>query len=277
MRLFILPFTSFICFLLIVSCKKDSDNTSPKCEIVNINVFSLNDDVSLGQAFHQQILTSPGYHILDSVQYSTAYAHLNRIKNNILASSAIENKDKLAWKAYILKDDTTLNAFCTPGGYIYVYTGILKYLDTEDDFAGVLGHEMGHAALRHSTKAMTSEYGLNTILSLLGNITGSTATTLASVAAKLGTLRYSRCHESEADDASVRYLNGSAYKCNGAASFFQKLISSGSATSTPIFLSTHPDPGNRVISINTKSASLGCNTLIGYSGNTWANFKASLP
>ncbi|MBY0425933.1 MAG: M48 family metalloprotease [Cytophagales bacterium] len=282
MRPFVILFTAILALGIFTTCSKKSDDTSPNCEVVNINVFSLSDDVALGKSFHASILTTPGYAILDSVQYATAYGHLNRIKNNILASSAIENKDKLAWKAYILKNDTTLNAFCTPGGYIYVYTGIIKYLDTEDDFAGVLGHEMGHAALRHSTKAMTSEYGVGTLLSivtaLLGNSsTAAVASSIANIAANLGSLKYSRCHETEADDASVRYLNGSVYKCNGAASFFQKLIASGGTSSTPVFLSTHPDPGNRVTSINSKSASLGCNTLTGYSGGTWAAFKASLP
>ena len=64
----------------------------------------------------------------------------------------------------IIHDDSTLNAFCTPGGYIYIYTGILKFLDSEDEFAGVLGHEIAHADLRHSTRQMTKQYGVQILL-----------------------------------------------------------------------------------------------------------------
>ena len=53
-----------------------------------------------------------------------------------------------------------LNAFCTPGGYIYVYTGLIKYLDNEAQLAGVLGHEIAHADLRHVTDQLTEQYGV---------------------------------------------------------------------------------------------------------------------
>ena len=64
----------------------------------------------------------------------------------------------------LIDDDKTLNAFCTPGGFIYVYTGLIKFLDSEDQLAGVMGHEIAHAALRHSTRQMTKVYGVQTLL-----------------------------------------------------------------------------------------------------------------
>lgn len=262
-----------------LSTCKQNNSESPKCETIDINLFSLEQDKALGQRFHQQIISSGTYTILDTSAtgpYATQYAKLNDIKNKILVSSQIENKDKLAWKTYIIAG-TTLNAFCTPGGYIYVYTGIIKYLDNEDDFAGVMGHEMGHAALRHSTKSMTRDYGFDLVLSIINGVTNSqTASTLASIASNLSGLKYSRCHETEADDASVRYLSSTSYKCNGAASFFQKLINAG-AGSPPEFLSTHPNPDNRVEYINTRAAAVGCNTTVATTTTGWTTFQNSLP
>ena len=59
------------------------------------------------------------------------------------------------WELKIIHDDETLNAFCAPGGYIYVYTGLIKFLAHEDNLAGVIGHEIAHADLRHSTQQLT--------------------------------------------------------------------------------------------------------------------------
>jgi predicted Zn-dependent protease len=56
----------------------------------------------------------------------------------------VHSKD-FSWRIRIIANDSVLNAFCTPGGYIYFYTGILKYLESEDQLAGVMGHEMAHA------------------------------------------------------------------------------------------------------------------------------------
>ena len=79
----------------------------------------------------------------------------------------VDFKDEFDWRLRIIHDDSTLNAFCTPGGYIYIYTGILKFLDSEDEFAGVLAHEIGHADMRHSTRQMTKLFGVQLLLDVL--------------------------------------------------------------------------------------------------------------
>lgn len=242
-----------------------------------VNLFSLSDDKELGKQTRDQILANPTeYSILDEAQYPAAYAHLRRIRDRILNGGAVNHRSDFDWEVYIIHDDATLNAFCVPGGYIFVYTGIIKYLDTEDDFAGVLGHEIAHADLRHSTDAMTTEYGLNTLLSVvLGSAAQSTVT---QISASLLTLSFSRANETQADKYSVKYLCNTGYASNGAAGFFQKLIDSQQAGNTPAFLSTHPNPDNRVGNINAEAANLGCSTTPDANAvSTWANFKASIP
>lgn len=270
MRGFILLLVSF---LLLGSCKKNEDGTAT-CSTSNINLFSLQKDIDLGAQVSAEIANDPTtYPLLDESNYSTAYGHIRRITNKILNSGNVKHKDDFVWQVKIIHDDNTLNAFCTPGGYIYVYTGIIKYLDAEDDLAGVLGHEIAHADNRHTTETMTREYGISTLLQI---VLGNDPNTLVVLAKNLTDLKYSRCHEAEADDFSVRYLSGTNYRCNGAASFFQKIEDAG-GSSTPEFLSTHPDPGNRIQNINKQAQNKGCNTTTPASDAQYAAFKASLP
>lgn len=260
-------------FALSVSCgKKKSDDAGPDCETININLFNLDQDKTLGFQVDTQLVRQFGDTILKPEQYPKAYEHLQRITNNILNGGKVRYREEFVWQVRIINQDV-LNAFCTPGGYIYVYTGLIKYLETEDDLAGVMGHEIAHADLRHSTKSMTREYGLQTLFDI---ILGKDKGKLIRIASGLKGLQYSRCHESEADDFSVQYLAPTDYKCNGAASFFQKILESGGSR-PPVFLSTHPDPGDRVANINAKAASLGC--LNGENSNLtrYLEFKQSLP
>ncbi|CAA9261718.1 MAG: hypothetical protein AVDCRST_MAG95-2338 [uncultured Adhaeribacter sp.] len=240
-------------------------------------IFTIEDDISLGARVAGQVDSTyqAKGQLLDpaSPQNKAAYDHLNRIVNRILNSGQVAYRSEFAWDTKIIKDDNVLNAFATPGGHIYVFSGLIKYLDNEDQFAGVMGHEIAHADQRHSTKQLQRQYGLSVILSVaLGNNPG----TLTQIAANLATLSFDRNAEREADEYSVIYLSGTKYyACNGAAGFFEKILQEGQQGRTPEFLSTHPDPGNRVEAINTKAQALNCSTTPA-GGTTYQDFKRSL-
>lgn len=246
---------------------------SSGCKKGDLNLFSLQDDINFGKQTRDEILSDPAqYNVLSQSTYSTQYAYMNAIRDKILASGKVQHKDDFDWELYIIKDDQTLNAFCTPGGYIFVYSGLIKYLDNESSLAGVLGHEMAHADYRHSTTQLTEQYGLQTLLSIaLGN---SSQSQVAQVASGLLTLQFSRTHETAADKGSVEYLCPTMYNANGAGNFFAKLIADPNYQSVPTFLSTHPDPGNRVNTINSEATSKGCGTKTETS--TYTAFKNSL-
>jgi predicted Zn-dependent protease len=244
-----------------------------------INLFSLSDDINLGKQVEAQILSNPSqYPILDSARYASTYQYLKDIRNRILQSGKVSHVNDFQWKTYIIRNDTVLNAFCVPGGYIFVYTGIIKYLDNEDQFAGVLAHEIAHADQRHSTQSMTTQYGIQTLLDV---VLGKNQGALVQIASGLASLKFSRTHEADADAHSVMYLSGtqSYYACNGAAGFFQKLCSSPQGCNGgPAFLSTHPDPGDRITSINSKATELGCSITPNPASLThYQAFKSSLP
>lgn len=240
-----------------------------------INIFSIQDDKELGAQVNAEIRSQPQeYPILDPNAYATAYNYLYSMRNEILNSGQVTYKDEFAWELYIVKRDDIQNAFCTPGGYIYIYTGLIKYLDSKSALAGVLGHEMAHADKRHSTEQLTKIYGIQTLLDIaLGEDQGL----ISEVATQLVALKFSRNNETEADESSVNYLCPTRYEADGAAIFFEKLEQDGAA-SPPEFLSTHPSPDNRVENIKGLAAQKACVPSIPEDEEigSYNSFKASL-
>lgn len=245
------------------------------CGDGGFNLFSIEQDVQLGMQLREEVLSNPQeYPVLNRSQYPQAYSYVEGIVADILQSDDIRYKEEFPWEVYIIRDDNTLNAFAAPGGYIFVYTGLIKFLDSEDDLAGVLGHEMAHADQRHSTEQLTQTYGLALLLDV---VLGNDQSTITNILASLLSLQFSRGDEREADEYSVRYLCDTNYASNSAASFFAKLINEGNAASPPEFLSTHPSPENRVEDINAEAQELGCSTAFNSSQSAWNSFQNSLP
>lgn len=240
-----------------------------------INLFTIEDDKQLGLQVKAEIESKPGeFPVLDPVAYASAYNYINGIRNEILNSGRVTYKNEFLWEVYIIKQDDVQNAFCTPGGYIYVYTGLIKYLDSKSALAGVMGHEIAHADKRHSTEQLTKIYGIQTLLDIvLGNDQGL----LSQVATQLVGLKFSRDDEREADMASVTYLCPTKFEADGAADFFRKIVEGG-ATAPPEFLSTHPSPDDRVENIEAEAEQQGCTATISEAEEfgSYQEFKASL-
>ncbi len=219
------------------------------------NLFSIEDDKALGKQVSAQIASDPKtYPLLPERSNEEVYKYIRGLTQQLLRSGKVAHANDFDWQVQIIKDDKTLNAFAVPGGHLYVYTGLIKYLDSEDQLAGVMGHEIAHAAQRHSTQQMTKLYGLDALRQIA---TGQKdAGALAQLALGLATLKFSRSHEAEADEFSVIYLCNSNLNAAGAAGFFEKI--KGQGGNPPEFLSTHPDPGNRIKDIRAEAVKLGC-------------------
>jgi predicted Zn-dependent protease len=244
----------------------------PKSKGKGFNVFTLQQDIELGANVAKEIDGNPTeYPLLDSVKYKDVYAYLYKVRDNILRTGKVDYKDEFKWRLRVIKNDSTLNAFCTPGGYIYIYTGILKFLDSEDQFAGVLGHEIGHADMRHSTRQMTTMYGLQFLLdAVAGN-----KQAIKQITSSLVGLKFSRSHETEADKRSVLYLCSTEYNADAGAGFFEKIQALG-GTRQPEFLSTHPDPGNRITEFRNTKTTMGCQGTKDFK-NEYKSMIAKLP
>lgn len=221
-------------------------------------LFSIEDDKALGQKVAAQTdstYRAQGKLLQRNAANARSYQLLDGVVNRVLNSGEVKYRNEFPWDVKIIKDDAVQNAFATPGGHIYVFSGLIKFLDNENQLAGVLGHEIAHADLRHTSKQLQQQYGISLLLSLL---VGDNPNQLVQIAAGLGQLKFSRDDESQADEYSVIYLNKTQYACDGAAGFFIKAEAQSQGGSPPAFLSTHPAPASRIQEIQAKADQLGC-------------------
>jgi predicted Zn-dependent protease len=176
---------------------------------------------------------------------------LQRYVNDIGQQLArVSHRPHLPW-TFTIVDSPAINAFALPGGYIYLTRGILAYLDDESELAGVLGHEIGHVTARHAAQAYTRQAQAGIALTVLSIFVPGTAPYADLGATGLGVLflRHGREAELEADRLGVEYGSGSGYDPAGVPRFLATLarVDALSERGVPNWLSTHPDPGSRVV------------------------------
>lgn len=232
------------------------------CSSLGINIFSDADEVSLGENVAAEINSDPKEYPIFRGDPSVKQYINDRIFNHILATKAIQKRTIYHYQLEIINRDDILNAFALPGGRVYVYTGLLKYLDSEAALAGVLGHEIAHAERRHATKRMTAQYGTAMLLSLvLGDNPNKYVEIAANLFVGLSLLSNSRSDEDESDKYSVDYLKETRYYPGGVKFFFEKLRDDGKVSSKSggieTFLSTHPDPIARISTTDQRLREIG--------------------
>jgi predicted Zn-dependent protease len=167
------------------------------------------------------------------------------------AMAAISHRPNLNYEFKIVDSDI-LNAFAVPGGYVYFTRGIMAYFNNEAEFAGVLGHEIGHIAYRHTVVQQSKQ-----LFGQLGLIAGiiikpelGRFAEQASQGLGLLFLKFGRDAERESDQVGVEYSSKIKYDAHQMAGFFNTLQRQGQASGAeelPDFLSTHPNPGDRNI------------------------------
>ncbi|RNI26544.1 peptidase M48 [Rufibacter latericius] len=264
-----------LCTALLTNCGGDKNGDTV--------FFPIENDLQLGLQVSQQVDSAYGSkgQLLDrnsrNPKIRAAYLHLDKIVARILESGEVSYRDEFPWDVKIINDPNIQNAFATPGGHIYVFTGLIQYLDSEDELAGVLGHEIAHADQRHSIKQLQKQYGISVISRLiLGNDSGNLERIFTQVGGQLVGLKFSRDYEREADEFSVKYLGATDfYACDGAAGFFQKMLNLEKRGNPPEFISTHPSPGNRVQEIQAQARQQGCQTAAA-SQTGYQEFKRNL-
>ncbi|AYA35877.1 peptidase M48 [Hymenobacter oligotrophus] len=153
-------------------------------------------------------------------------------------------------KGFTIVDSPVINAFATPDGHVYFTRGIMAHFNNEAQFAGVLGHEIGHITARHGQKQQTRSTIANGALilgSILSRRVASVAQPLSQVAG-LGLLKYGRDDENESDKLGVKYSSKIGYDPASMADFFltlQRTEQSSGAATVPTFLSSHPNSADR--------------------------------
>ena len=176
---------------------------------------------------------------------------------------AISHRPTLDYQFRIL-DSPVVNAFAVPGGFIYFTRGIMAHFNNEAEFAGVLGHEIGHVTARHSasqyTKQILGQGALMAGAILSPEIRNNMG--LASQGLGLLFLKFGRDDETQSDKLGVEYSTKIGYDAHEMADFFNTLkrmrVQSG-GQQLPTFMSTHPDPGNRYQNVHNLATQMQSN------------------
>jgi Zn-dependent protease with chaperone function len=216
-----------------------------------INLFSTQQDIELGRQVAEDAEKK-----LPMLDKSRVDGYL-KVLGEKLAAYAPGEKYPYQFKAV---NDASINAFALPGGFLFVNRGTIEAADNEAELAGVIGHEIGHVALRHGTNQATKAYVTKFPLALLGGVLGKNS--FLSALAQIGTgftlnsilLKYSRDDERQADLMGAQILYDAGYDPRYMATFFEKLDTKGQGLE---FFSSHPNPENRIQSINAEIGKLG--------------------
>lgn len=181
---------------------------------------------------------------------------VKRVGQKIVAESIAGNSG-YPFDFHVLADDRTVNAFALPGGQIFITLALLTRLKSEDQLAGVLGHEVGHVIGRHSAEHMAKQQLTSGLTGAV--VMGSGSYEMARVAQMVGGLinmKYGRQDELESDRFGVCLMAQAKYDPHALTDVMRILSEASGGSRLPEFASTHPDPGNRLQQIEAHLANL---------------------
>ena len=237
----------FSCILL-TSCKNTPETVVHK----DIDVFTLEDQQDIAKNLSALIETnSDYYHILKEEDYPRFYEYINTILNTIVNTSNVENRTTFDWEVIILKDNEMRSAFTIPGGKIYIYTGLLKMLEGENELFSILAHELYYSDKAAVIDAMTDEYGSF----ILGDLViGTHSEGALDIAQTIGSMAYSEELVSKADAFALELVCPFQYEARGLISFIERAMSMSDEV---IWLSNHPSTPNRLSLIEMQAQGCG--------------------
>ncbi|HZN24199.1 MAG TPA: M48 family metallopeptidase [Burkholderiales bacterium] len=198
-------------------------------------------EVSLGRQLAPQMAAQMG-----GLSKSPAAERVRRIGQRVVErSSAVKTPYK--YDFYVLADQRTVNAFALPGGQIFITEALLGLLNSEDEVAAVLGHEVGHVLARHSAEQLAKQQLTQQIIGAVVIGSGSyDAAQLANLAGSLIHMKHGRNDELEADSLGLRLTREAGYDPRAMIAVMQVLEKASGGARQPEFASTHPSPANRI-------------------------------
>jgi predicted Zn-dependent protease len=183
---------------------------------------------------------------------------VDRVGKRLAAASERPN---LPWTFTVL-DTPMVNAMALPGGYIYITRGMLEQINSEDELAGVLGHEIAHVTARHSaqqiSRAQLAQFGMVLGAVLAGPEAAQQYGQLAQIGVGLLFQRYSRAQESQADLIGTTYLANTQFNPIGAERMLMTLqrLDKQKVVGIERYFLSHPDPAKRVKDVHAKVVEL---------------------
>jgi predicted Zn-dependent protease len=215
--------------------------TNPVTGRRELSLVSESQEIAMGREAAQQTVQSIG-----AVPDSALQRYVSSLG---MAMARASERPGLPWSFTVI-DDPMVNAFALPGGPIFITRGILSHMNSEAQLVSVLGHEIGHITAKHSVQQMSqaqlAQIGLVTAMIVRPGL--AQFGDLASQGLGLLFLKFGRDDERQADELGFRYMVSARYSPAEMAEMFRTLarLGGGGEGRVPEWLSTHPDPGNRV-------------------------------
>ena len=214
-------------------------------QYIQVSNISDEQEIEIGKQTNQQVLSQyPLYNNTSVQQYVSS-----------LGQELVSNSDSrdIPFNFQVVASDE-VNAFATPGGFVYVTTGLLQAAENRAQLASVVAHEIAHINEKHGIKGLKQAVAARGI----ANTVGLETSTLAPIAYQLAVdLPQSRSFEYEADSSGLNILQQAGYPAEAFANFLVKLKGGGG---TPEFLRTHPSSQNRVDAISEMAQTKQANT-----------------
>lgn len=242
-------------FLMIFCVSLSACTSAPYTGRSQLIMMDVNEEKALGATYSQEILKK------SSLVTGTPQSRMvQRVGQRIAAAAEqpdpnVPEPIEFNWKFHTLKDDE-VNAFCLPGGSVFVNTGILKVVKNDDELAAIIGHEVAHALARHGAERM-SQTSLASLFQSVGSLAVGVATQSSGASEVFSTaygagvqygvlLPFSRAHESEADYIGLILATKAGYNPAAAIDFWQRMASMNKNATIEEWQSTHPSDETRI-------------------------------
>jgi predicted Zn-dependent protease len=222
--------------------KKDPDQIGNRNVGSGINFYSIQREIALGKQLAEEVRKQSKL-----VDDQIVGEFINRIGQNLA-----RNSDATVPFTFQVLEGDQLNAFAFPGGFVFVYTGLIEAAETEAELAGAMAHEIAHVAARHMTRQATRGQIANYAtlpLVLWGGWTGYAVRQGAGLGIPLGFLSFDRKFESEADMYGIQYMYKAGYDPTATVDLFERMVSLQKrkpGTIAKVF-DTHPMTEDRLV------------------------------
>lgn len=200
------------------------------------------EEIALGRQLAPQMAAQFG-----GVSASPQRERVRQVGERVVArSSAARTPYKYSF--HLLADRKTVNAFALPGGQVFITEALLGLLNTEDELAAVLGHEVGHVLARHSAEHLAKQQLTQTLLGAVVIGSGGDANTaqVAQLVGSLVNMKHGRDDEHESDMLGLKLMAEAGYDPRSMINVMQVLQKASGGSAQPEFASTHPSPANRI-------------------------------
>ena len=218
----------------------------------NFDEFTIQDQINIGYTMKQQIEKMQDvYPIRNKLTNKCAYDRLEVIFNTLLNTSVVNNRKDFDWSVYIIDNDQIKNAFTLPGGHIYIYSGLIKFLETESQLVAVLGNEIAYADDGYALNTLKEEHGNLT----LGDLSlGNSITSLPDILIALPYIQYEDEFVQKADSVSISLICPFQYDANSLQDFIESAIDSNIEW---VYSKKGGDINNRIQNIESLTSNCG--------------------